>query len=181
MTNLHKQGVVPPSPAYREISLTQGKVALVDAEDYERISRHKWHAWKSKGSNPVRYYARRNVRLPCGKKTGTYMHREVMGLVPGDPKEIDHRKRIETLDNRKENLRISTHSENMFNKVAQSNNTSGHKGVSLINSTGMWNVKIKAFGVSEHVGNFALYEAACAAYRKRSRELHGEFSTAGKD
>lgn len=34
----------------RLIPLTQGKFAIVDAEDYDRLSRHKWHAVKDGGT-----------------------------------------------------------------------------------------------------------------------------------
>jgi len=39
----------------KEIALTQGKVALVDDEDYDSVNQYKWHARKAKRT----YYAKR--------------------------------------------------------------------------------------------------------------------------
>lgn len=60
----------------REIPLTQGKVALVDDEDYERLTRHKWYAVRA----PHTFYACRN--LPSPQKGPVGMHRAVLGLPP---------------------------------------------------------------------------------------------------
>jgi len=61
--------------AFRRIRLTQGKYAIVDPEDYERLNKYKWHV--NKGTNT--YYACRNFRI--GKKRiGIKMHREIINL-----------------------------------------------------------------------------------------------------
>jgi hypothetical protein len=91
----------------REIQLTQGKVAMVDDEDYERIARHKWQAARDVGGT---YYAVRSD-VDC---RSIKMHREVMGLLPGDKRQVDH-VHHNTLDNRKSELRICTPIENSHN------------------------------------------------------------------
>ncbi|MBK8396100.1 MAG: hypothetical protein IPL26_13195 [Leptospiraceae bacterium] len=90
----------------KKIKLTQGKYALVDNEDYERLSEIKWAAEKcSKSEN---YYAR-NRRL------NIKMHRLIMGLDASSPLVVDH-VRHNTLDNRKEFLRVCTRAENNRNR-----------------------------------------------------------------
>jgi len=85
----------------REIELTQGKVALVDDEDWEYLSSVKWCL-----SN--RYAASAQGPDREGSKRFTTMHR----LLMGSPEDMDvHHKNGDSLDNRRDNLEIITHSE----------------------------------------------------------------------
>lgn len=89
----------------RKIKLTQGKYALVDNEDYERVSQFKWTAEKcSKSEN---YYAR-------NRTINTKMHRLIMGI--GKSSLVVDHVNHKTLDNRKQNLRVCTQAENLRNR-----------------------------------------------------------------
>jgi len=100
----------------RRIPLTQGQSAIVRDSDFERINQFKWRAlW-----NPYTksFYAVRSVRLPSGKWATQYMHREILGLMPGDPQHVDHRDH-NTLRNVRSNLRLTDkrgNSENLSNQ-----------------------------------------------------------------
>ena len=97
----------------KKIPLTQGQVALVDDADYEWLSRWKWCAmWCSSTDS---FYAVRHIRLPNGKWTTLRMHRAILGLERGDSRQVDHENH-DTLDERRENLRIVTHQENQWNQ-----------------------------------------------------------------
>ena len=63
----------------KTIPLTQGQVAMVDDEDFERINQHKWHLLKS----PYTFYAVRTTPRKEGRKM-IYMHREILGLIDDD-------------------------------------------------------------------------------------------------
>ena len=118
--------MTPSEQSYREIPLSQGKVALVDAEDYERIfAESPWFYFKSSGGI---YYAAHNSRQGRKKTRVVLMHRIVMGCVPGDGFSVDHANH-DTLDNRKQNLRKCTHRENCCNKTRNKPNKSGFRGV----------------------------------------------------
>lgn len=97
----------------KQIKLTQGLSALVDAEDFERVSAFKWCA--SRESNGRKWYAiRREYERGTGKRTKIRLHRFILGLGSGRDCErvVDHLNG-DTLDNRKCNLEIVTHLENM--------------------------------------------------------------------
>lgn len=100
----------------RRISLTQEQFAIVDDEDYPSISEFRWCAqWNAKTQS---FYAQRNVYVD-GRYTAQSMHREILGLKPGDPEHVDH-KNHNTLDNSRNNLRITNNRGNCANRRDQS-------------------------------------------------------------
>jgi hypothetical protein len=125
------------------IPLTQGKFAKVDDADFEWLSQWKWH-YATTG------YAQRNLQAKPKHKMIS-MHTLIMETPKG--REVDHINR-DKLDNRRVNLRIVTRSINSHNKPAQSNNTTGHKGVYWAAYTNRYRVLIKINGTQIHVGYF---------------------------
>lgn len=93
------------------IELTQGFVAIVSFEDYERVNRYSWHVHRSKGTKkkkPGEPYARSNIN---GKKV--YLHRFIVGAAKGA--HVDH-DNFQTLDNRRENLNEVAPKENIVRR-----------------------------------------------------------------
>ncbi|CAN5951003.1 unnamed protein product [Sphagnum jensenii] len=162
-----------------EDELVIGLFALVDDEDFERISRHKWYAQKFKNRDLV--YASRNVITPKGKHIIVRMHREILGLSPGDGIQADHRDRSKTLDNRKSNLRRSGYDQNGWNVEVKSNSTTGLKGVSPMppsgSSAGKFRARIRVGGGKRiFLGIFDTPDEAKQAYDQAALKLHGEFA-----
>ena len=153
------------------IPLTQGKFALVDDADFERLSKHKWCA--TKGGHT--FYAQRAIRLPDGKWTTIMMHREILDLGYGDPRESDHIKH-NGLDNRRDNLRICTSSQNQQNRNIQKHFSSAYKGVSWSKYHKKWHVKVKINKKSIHIGYFVSEIKAAKAYDARALQIFGEFA-----
>lgn len=154
---------------YKEIPLTQGKVALVDAEDYAYLSQWKWHAMKQK--NGI-YYAVRNI-VKDGKQTTIRMHREIMKTPKG--MDTDHTNG-NGLDNRKENLRICAHSQNQKNCKKYNNNSSGYKGVCWHTRDKKWAVGIQMNGEKIYLGLYVTKEKAAIAYNEAAKKLFGEYA-----
>lgn len=137
------------------IPLTQGRHAIVDKEDWERLRRHSWHI--SNG------YASRTV-IACGKQRGLSMHRELLGLSHGDARQGDHRNR-NRLDNRRANLRIVTIRGNAENRERQSSCGSGVYFDPLCHSK-PYQARAWVAGKNRHIGMFATAEEAEQARRK---------------
>lgn len=152
-----------------EIPLTQGKVALVDAEDAERVNEYRWCANKViLKSGKVKFYASRTVR----KGVQRQLHRFLTNAKRGQ--EVDH-KNGDGLDNRKSNLRVCTRAQNLWNRGKTKPGSSIYKGV-VKTKHNRWAAYIKANGKREFLGCYATEIEAAAAYDKRAKELHGEFA-----
>jgi len=100
----------------KTIPLTQGKVAIVDDDDFDWLNQVKWYA-KITG-NGTRIYAARFKRID-GQPTTIYMHRAILAgdldHAELDGQEADHINK-NTLDNRRENLRACSKNENLRNR-----------------------------------------------------------------
>jgi hypothetical protein len=153
----------------KKIALTQGKFALVDDEDFEKLSKFKWCANKIGG---IYYAVRNDKRTKDGRKTIS-MHRVVMDSPEG--MDTDH-KDGDGLNNQKKNLRICTHAENLKNQKLHKNNISGLKGVSFYKRVKKWVAFIGVDGKQISLGYFDTKLEAYQAYCDACLKYHGKFS-----
>lgn len=92
--------------------------------------------------------------------------------------EIDHIEQVagQHFDNRFENLREASASENSRNQRMQANNSSGYHGVSWHKANSKWVAQIWHHGKRKYLGYFDTAEEAALAYDQTARELHGPFA-----
>ena len=143
------------------IKLTRNKVAIVDDEDFEKINSSKWC-----------YSGGYAMRMCNGKMT--QMHRVILDTPIGF--DTDHINRNK-LDNRKDNLRIATRSQNSYNKPVMAKSISGYKGVSLFKRTGKWTAQICPNYKKIHLGYFNTPIEAAVAYDKKALEIIGDYAS----
>ena len=153
---------------FKTISLTQGKVTLVDEADYDWLNQWKWH---------VRYgYAVRTQRIDkCNgkcKRVGIIMHRLIMNT-PEDM-DTDHISG-DKLDNRRCNLRIVTTSQNVMNQKKTRGN-SKYKGVYWNKNKKKWIAQIGVNHKRRHIGQFLTEIDAALAYNEAAMKYFGEFA-----
>lgn len=146
---------------------------LVDDADFEALNAYTW-CLDGKG------YARRAepIRPQNPKQRIVYMHRQILCLVPGDGKQVDHING-NPLDNRRANLRVCTQTENKRNRGAQINNNSGFKGVSFHKQRRKWAAQVTADGKQKYLGLFETPQLAHEMYCLAADMLHGEFANHG--
>ncbi|MGU3661083.1 HNH endonuclease [Methylobacterium fujisawaense] len=137
---------------------------VVDEGDASLVAGLSWHRTGTKGG---KVYAQTKVK---GKRV--LLHRLLLNA-PADL-EVDHRDG-DTRNNRRSNLRIATHAQNMANRRMLRNNTSGFRGVSFRVGRG-WCAEIYANGVRKHLGYFREAVIAARAYDVAASSLHGEFA-----
>jgi hypothetical protein len=154
-----------------KLQLTQGKYALVDEDDFEAVSKHKWYAHPA-GQG---VYARRDIHSTTGKQR-VYLHREILDA-PKDA-QIDHAN-YNTLDNRKSNLRLANKMLNMRNRrkvKRHGESSSEYKGVSLVKNTGKWHSYIHVNKRRVTLGYFENELDAARAYNQAAKKWFGEFA-----
>lgn len=157
----------------RKIKLGKlNKYAIVDDEDYERLSKYKWHA--SKGH--TKYYAvSSSVIKGVGKQVVVLMHRLVMDLTDKCLL-VDHINN-KTLDNRKSNLRIVTPSQNTI----RCKRIPGKKYKGIFKSrVGNWVAKTTVNKKGIHIGTFKTKKEAAIAYNKAALMYHGHYAHLNK-
>ncbi len=111
--------------------------------------------------------------LPSGKSTTQRMSRVLMKAKKGEC--VDHINH-NTLDNRKENLRLCTQSQNSMNRRLRKDNASGFKGVSWHKIIKKWVVYIRVDGSNKNLGYYDALEKAVHVYDAAAKEHQGEFA-----
>lgn len=140
---------------------------LVDDDDFEELSEHKWHITQRDHTAYMHTKIKRD-----GKWTTVYMHRLIMGEPRG--KEVDH-KDGDGLNNQRFNLRVCTHNQNQQNQH-RTYGTSQYKGVAWHEKVGKWVAYIMKDGKRKHLG-YRDSEIECAKlYDEKAVEMFGEFA-----
>lgn len=149
--------------------------AIVDEIDSD-LSMFNWTV-----AAPNRQYVKRTIGGRKNRK-GIWMHREIMERMLGYPVPdgllVDHING-DKLDNRRENLRLATMSQNGMNRGKPKTNSSGYKGVYRHKQNERWVANIQVNGNTIYIGSFDTPEDAHAAYCAAADLYHKEFKNYG--
>lgn len=150
------------------LPLTQDKIALVDSADLDLLTRWRWE-YLPNGRDG---YAVRRFRSG-GKHITIYLHRQLLRAAPGEI--VDHING-NGLDNRRENLRLATASENMANRPAKPRDIP-YRGVYRSRSGPTpYKAMLSVAGKCRHLGWFARMEDAARAYDRAAYATWGRFA-----
>jgi len=141
---------------------TDGFPFYIDKEDLFNVRQYCW-------------YQRHGYILSGSGKNKLFLHRFVMGLEKVNGLYVDHMNH-DPFDNRRSNLRIVTHAENMRNLKVNSKNTSGVTGVYLNKRTGNWYSQIVVNRKTHCLGTYASFDDAVAARKAAEERYFGEYS-----
>ena len=142
----------------------KGEEFYFDLEDYDCIKDYCWH----KAANGY---------IVCKRKENVLQHRLITNAP--DEYEVDHINH-NTVDNRKSNLRLCTHSQNGMNRDATIASTSGVKGVYWYSKPQKWSAEITIDGQKILLGQFTDINDAITARKKAEEKLFKEFCYQGK-
>jgi hypothetical protein len=122
----------------------------VDRADRNLVVGYNWHLSRRDGHG----YAFRIEGAGRGRRRSVvHMSRAIMGLSPDDPREVDHKNR-DPLDNRRENLRIGSHQNNVVNRTKSQGKSSRYRGVSWSPREKKWRAYIVIDNRQRHLGYF---------------------------
>ena len=152
------------------IQLTQRKITLVDDQDFLRVSAFKWHASKQKNS----WIAASNM-LINGKRRPVPLHRFILNAPSRF--DVDH-KNGDSLDNRRNNLRICEHIKNtQAFHTKRKNTASKYRGVSWHKAGCFWTAQICPNWKKIHLGCFQSEIEAAKAYDAAAKQMFGSFAS----
>lgn len=146
-----------------------GNYAQVDDEDYEWLSKWKWHVQKGKKT----FYAVRNKTID-GIYLAISMHGQLLTVTPEYPM-IDHEDH-NGLNNQRSNLRISNNSQNQANRKYTNPRVSKFRGVSKGYKEN-WRVNIAYNSKQYYGGSYKTEVEAAKAYNVLAYKYHGEYAT----
>ncbi len=154
----------------REIELTQGHKAIVDTDDFDRVSAWSWSIIKPSGH--IYAGARINYKY-------TYLHRFILGDPPFKRATVDHING-DKLDNRKSNLRWATQCQNNLNTAKKKFTrklSSKYKGVYFCKQTEKWRVRVSHAGNIVEGGRHTNEIDAAKKYNEIALAIHGAFAS----
>jgi hypothetical protein len=132
---------------------------IIDTEDVDKCKPYKWKF---------------NAGYVTSNQAGR-LHNLILGLPQQRSILGDHKDR-DVWNNRKDNLRKCSRSQNACNSRLYNRNTSGYKGVSWDTRKKMWFAQIQKDHAHYDLGHYDVKEDAARAYNTKALELHGEFA-----
>jgi hypothetical protein len=152
------------------VPLTRGYEAVIDAADVPLVEPYNWKA--KPAFNRIYAYSSKWDSVNK-RKVEVIMHRIINGTPAGYA--TDHID-LDTLNNRRSNLRTATNLENARNKAISPHNTTGYKGVAWDKRIKKWIARIRDGQRQRHLGVFSSPLEAYAAYCQAAKEIHGNFA-----
>lgn len=148
----------------KTIKLTKGRFTIVDDDLFEFLNQYKWHYQFG--------YAKRMIRVN-GQRKALHLHRFIINAP--NHLQVDHING-DSLDNRRENLRLCSQKDNAKNRSMSKNNKSGFPGVYYYEKYGKYCAQATVNGSKKTLGYFDTKEEAFEARQEVVKEHYKSFA-----
>lgn len=135
----------------QRLQLARARGIIVDEEDTWLLVAYAWYVTSHGYAKTTMYHE--------GMQTPTYLHHCIIGQPIWEEDQIDHINQ-DRLDNRRNNLRYATRSENLLNNN-QPYGASGARGITPL-PNGKYMVRTNRNGVQHYLGTFDTLDEAVA-------------------
>ncbi len=148
------------------------KECIIDTEDWNRVKKNHWSIYYDR----FNFYVITNIKIEKNKRIIKRLHRVIMNLTDSiiDVDHIDHN----TFNNKKENLRICKHEDNLKNRTMFKKNKFGYKCV--FQGNGKWRSYIRINGKQVYLGYFENIKDAAIAYNNAAKKYYKDFACLNK-
>jgi hypothetical protein len=168
MNTKRKKCIPTELDGYLLMKTSCGYEYYIDKCDYETIESYTWHKHKDG-------YLRTRYDVIDGKNKYILLHNLILGRFDASFDDVDHINRL-PYDNRRENLRVVSHSENMKNISKKSNSKHEIMGISYSKNEKKWKAYITYNEEKMNLGTYAKKEDAIIARLSKEYELYGDKS-----
>lgn len=159
--SFHRSVVMDRVPLHRRDGTIDG-YAVVDPADYVDLSKYSWHLSRGTGQG---YVVRTTPRDEEGRQGKVRMGRHLLGLAPGDSRQVDHING-DRRDHRRANLRILTGAQNMQNQKSHAGSSSRFRGVYWDKHAKKWRADAGPQSSKRYLGYFDSEEEAARVARE---------------
>lgn len=142
------------------------KIVLIDDEVFDLVSRYKWFIQKDENT----FYAYGYLNIPRPNRKAIKMHRFILSL--SNPKDVVDHIDGNGLNNTASNMRVTSHANNMQNRVSH---LGKFKGVWKYKN-GKYTSSISINGKQKYLGLFDTDTDAAMAYNNAALLAHGQFA-----
>lgn len=152
---------------------TQNFDMKISNQDKDLLKLTNWKEYLTSRFNRTKYV------FGSINSKNVYLHRLIMERVLG--RKLDKKEKIDHIngdgtDNRRDNLRVCTHQENMGNQGKRNGGSSKYKGVTFWKRDNNWQARIYFCGKTIHLGYFSDEKEAADAYNKAAKSFFGEYA-----
>jgi len=151
---------------YYELKTVCGYAYYIDKEDYEKIIKYTWHKHKDG-------YLRTRYDIVDGKNKYILLHNFLLGRFDASKDDADHINRL-PYDNRKSNLRVVSHNENMQNISKKSNSKHEIMGIHYSKKEDRWKAYITHNKKQIKLGTFKNKQDAIISRLSKEYEIYKE-------
>ncbi len=154
----------------------KGYDVQIDDEDWDKVKGYTWYVDMPYFIKKGRYKIQASYYFPDKTHKTIILSRVIMGVAFSDKDVIVDHIDGNTLDNRKQNLRVCNNTQNCWNQKRPKNSKTGYKGVCYDKTCNKYRAYLTKHRKRCNLGYYVSPEEAAKAYDKGALLCYGEYA-----